>query len=423
MVDTARLQSDIKALHEDAEDLRREALQSLRGHDEQAWTTVPLQVRNTVVAAMQGQSFSGANKLSAQKDMAAILGNLGPLTKSALPQLLALLQNGIHDFVRAAAAAALSNIGKDASPAVGRLVELLETSRPAVSVQIIRALGNIGCADEEVRSALASRWASSVQDQQSKEQAAIALCKLHIQPDDLLCKLTAALMASQHACDRKAAASALGWCDADEIDVVPALLKASLSDMHGEVRETAQSGLDRMGLSREQAIDVCARQLGASVHAEAALTKSGPLAARVLIEALASRQSAVRVKAIRALDCLAEVAVEAIPALTTAAQDKDMDIRLAALKALWSVSKSADLVVPGLIKLLDASTVAKLTDSETRRRFLQTVMEALRRIGPPAMAAVPALTTMTKDSNRHVRESAAITLQKVVPAATGKSAV
>jgi HEAT repeat protein len=410
-------------LNEDAEELRRDALQSLRVHDEQAWTSVPLQVRNSVVAALQGQSFSGANRLSAQKDMAAILGNLGPLTKSAVPQLVALLQNGIHDFVRAAAVAALGNIGKDASPAVGQLIELLATSRPAVSVQIIRTLGNIGCADEEVRSALASRWASPAQDQHSKEQAAIALCKLHIHPDDLLCKLTGALMASQHACDRKAAAAALGWCDAEEIDVVPALLKASLSDMHGEVRETAQLGLDRMGLSREQAIDLCARQLGASVHAEAALTKSGPLAAPVLIEALTSRQTAVRVKAIRALECLGEVAVQAIPALTTAAQDKDMDIRLAALKALWSVSKSADQVVPGLIKLLDTSTVAKLTDSETRRRFLQTVMEALRRIGPSARAAVPALTGMTKDSNRHVRESAALTMQKIVPVVTGKSTV
>jgi superfamily II DNA or RNA helicase len=76
----------------------------------------------------------------------------------------------------------------------------------------------------------------------------------------------------------------------------------------------------------------------------------------------------------------------------------------------------------GLIKLLDAKTVAKIADSETRRQFLQTVMEALRRVEPPATAAVSVLTAMTKDSNRHVRDSAALTLQKIVPAPAGKTA-
>jgi hypothetical protein len=316
----------------------------------------------------------------------------------------------------------LGDIGKDSAPAIGHLVQLLATSRPALSIQVIRALGNIGIADDEVRSVLLSRWATRLQEQNGKEQVAIALCKLHIHPDNLLCTLTANLMASHHADERKTAAAALAWCDMDEIDVVPALLKASLSDTNGEVRETAQSGLDRMGLSHKQAIDLCARQLGISLYAEAALKKSGSLATAVLIEALASDESMVRVKAMRALECLGEAAADAIPALTKAALDKDLDIRLAALKALWSTSKSEDRVVPELIKLLDANTVARLTDSETRRRFLQTVMEALRRIGPPARAAISALTTMTKDDNRHVRESAAITLQKILPAAVGKSA-
>jgi hypothetical protein len=48
-----------------------------------------------------------------------------------------------------------------------------------------------------------------------------------------------------------------------------------------------------------------------------------------------------------------------------------------------------------------------------RRTFLQTVMEALGRIGPPAKGAVPALTAMAKDANRHVRESALLALAKI----------
>src|SRR5207248_665278 len=140
-----------------------------------------------------------------------------------------------------------------------------------------------------------------------------------------------------------------------------------------DVREAAQAGLDRMGLSHEQAISLCVRQLGVAVHAEAALRKSGQLGAPALIEALASNEHEVRVKAICALEGLGEKGVDAIPALTGLMSDKNMEVRLAALKALWNISKSAEMVVAGLIALLDTRSVTKLMDSETRRRFLQTV--------------------------------------------------
>jgi HEAT repeat protein len=422
MLDIGQVQSDIQALNEGNEDQRRDALQSLRSHDRQAWANVPMAARKSLVAALQGQVSSGAGRQSAQKDIAAILANLGPLTRSALPPLLELLQAGVPDSVRGAAVTAVGDIGKDARPAIGRLVELLASSRPALAVQVIRALGNIGCADDEVRSVLVERWVSPPHGENAREHVAIALCKLHIHANNLLRTLTADLMGAQHASVRRAAAEALAWCGTEEIDVVPSLLKASLSDTNGEVRETAQAGLDRMGLSHEKAVEVCVRQLGMSAHAEGALKKCGALAVPALIGALASDELEIRLKAMRALEFLGELGVDAIPALTSALQDKDLNGRLAALKALWSVSKSADRVVPGFIKLLDPKTVAKFADSETRRQYLQTVMHAVGGIEPPAKAAVPALIILTKDDNRHVRESAARTMQKIAPAAAAKSA-
>jgi len=419
MRDTDRLQSDIQTLKDGAENQRRNALQSLGLHDQKAWATVPLDVKNSLIAALHGQQFKTSNRLSVQKEMATILGNLGPLTKSSVPQLIELLGIGIHDFVRGAAVAALGEIGKDANPAVSRLVQLLATSRPALSLEVIRALGNIGCVNDEVRSVLLGRWASRPQDEHNKEQLATALCKLHIYSDNVLSTLTTALTAGQYAGDRRAAAAALAWCDAEELDVVPALLKANVSDTNAEVRETARSGLAHMGLSHEQAIDLCARRLGDSLYAESALRKCGQSATPALIEALASTELPVRLKALCALEGLGEGAVAAISPVSEALFDKSLDVRLAALKALWSITKSAERVVPGLIALLEAKTVAKLEESETRRRFLQTVMEALRRVEPPATAAVSVLTTMTKDLNRHVRESAIITLQKIVTSAEG----
>src|SRR5260370_12513525 len=167
----------------------------------------------------------------------------------------------------------------------------------------------------------------------------------------------------------------------------------------------AQAGRDQMRLSHEKEIQICARQLGDSSYAEAALRKSGPLAVPALIEGVGSEDPAVRVKAARTLGCLGEAAAAAAPALNKALHDKDLDVRLAAAKGLWNVTKTADGRVPALVGLLETNVAADLEAGETRRRFLQTVMEALSRIGPPATAAVSALSALTKDKNRHIPQS------------------
>ena len=55
-------------------------------------------------------------------------------------------------------------------------------------------------------------------------------------------------------------------------------------------------------------------------------------------------------------------------------------------------------------------------------RYLQTVIEALWRIGPPAKAAVPALTHKAKDKNRLVSETAVSALKEIAPAVAIKVA-
>jgi HEAT repeat protein len=421
MLDIRQLHKDILALDDGDDTLRRQALQSLRHHDEQEWATAPIDVSHSLVKALRDKLLNGRKQPFAQKEVATILGNMGTRSKSALPQLIELLREGVPDPVRQAAVTALGKIGKEARVAVDQLVQLLANSRPALSSQAIHALGSIGCADDGVRSVLVDLWLSPLQLQSGKAQVALALCKLHIAAQNLLGTVTRTLMADQDACLRKAAAEALAWCSKNETDVVPALLTASLSDTNEEVREMAQAGLDQMRLSHEKAIRLCCRQLGDSSYAEAALRKSGQLAVPALIEALGTEEPAIRVKAARTLGCLGELATAAAPALTTALRDKDLDVRLAAVKALWNITKTADVVVPALVDLLKVKRAADLEAAETRRRFLQTVMEALRRIGPPATAAVSALTAMTKDNNRHIRESALNALQKIAPTVANKA--
>jgi HEAT repeat protein len=175
-----------------------------------------------------------------------------------------------------------------------------------------------------------------------------------------------------------------------------------------------------MRLSHEEAIEVCFEQLRDSTHAEDALRKSGRLAVPTLISALAAREIAIRLKAARILGCLGEEAAAAAPALTAAVQDKDLDVRLAAAKGLWNVTRTAEVVVPAFVDLLEQARVSGRVGGEVRRRYLQTVMEALSRIGPPATAAVPALTAVAKESDRNLRESALSALQAVAPAVATK---
>jgi HEAT repeat protein len=420
MLDLRQLHKHILALDDGDDTLRRQALQSLRDHDEQEWATAPMEVSDALVKVLQGQLLNGMKQPLAQKEVATILGNMGPRSKPALPQLIELLHEDVPGSLREAAVTALGKIGKEASVAVDQLVQLVANSRPALSVQAVRALGNIGCADDGVRSVLVNLWLSPLQPQSGKAQVAIALCRLHISAHNLFGTLTRTLVEHQDADLRKAAAEALAWCSKDDTDVVPALLTASLSDTKEAVRQMAQAGLDHMRLSHEKAIRLCSRQLGDSCYAEGALRKSGQLAVPALIEALGAEEPAIRVKAARTLGCLGEAGAEAAPALTTALHDNDPDVRLAAAKGLWNTTKTADVVVPALVDLLKAKG-ADLEAGEARRRFLQTVMEALGRIGPPATAAVSALTAMAKDNNRHLRETALTTLQKIAPAVANKT--
>jgi len=196
---------------------------------------------------------------------------------------------------------------------------------------------------------------------------------------------------------------------------VPALLTAALKDKDEEVRQVAEASLAQLRLSHDQAVRVCSKQLQGSCLAESALRNSGQVAVPALVEALGTDESTVREKAARILGGIGELAAEAVPALTTAVQDKDPAVRLAVAKSLWNITNNADVAVPALVDLLEEKGAVTTEAGETRRRFLQTVMEALGRIGPPATAAVSALEAKAKDKNRHVSECALRALRNIAP--------
>ena len=244
-------------------------------------------------------------------------------------------------------------------------------------------------------------------------EVALALCKLGIEAAGLLQILTHTLVTSREMPHRKVAAQALAWCGKTAPDVAPALLTAALKEKDDDVRQTAEASLLQLGLSHEKAIQLCARQLKDSAIAEPALKLSGLLAVPCLLEALGATEPNIREKAVRILGSLGEVAVGAVPKITSVLHDSNLEVRLAAAKSLWNITKKAELAVPALVALLRHKQTFADDSGETRRRFLQTVMEALQRIGPAAKASIPALNEKAKDENRFVSESARAALKEI----------
>jgi len=427
MLEHGQLRRQIQALNSGDEPLRREAIHALKQHEKTEWEAVPVEITRPLVESLRKQlpksQENGAKPPLFRQEVVTILGNIGRRSEPALPQLVDLLSDGVPDGIREAAATALGRIGKEARVGVDQLIQILHSScRIALADRVARALGDIGCADHRVRGALTNLWLFPVHSQSNQMQIAIALCKLKIDARGLLKYLTATLVGSRDTSLRKSAAEALAWCSKNDVDVVPALT-AALYDDDEEVRKLAEAGLGQMRLTQAKAIHLCAQQLKESAQAETALRRSGQLAVPALIEALESKEPLSREKAARTLGSIGELAVEASPALTTVLQDKQLEVRLAAAKGLWNISKNADAVVPVLADLLGGKGPPNAATSDARRNFFQSVVEALCRIGPPAKAAIPALTRKTKDENRLIRESAQRALREIGPATAKKASV
>ena len=387
MLDLQQMHQHILAWDSGNDASRRRTLQSLKNLEEKDWAGVPVKEVHALVESLRQHLQSDIRQAFMRQEVVTILGNIGRRSEPTVPILIELLDEGNPDGIREAAATGLAKIGAEGK-----------------------------AADLKVRAALIKLWLSPGNTQSSLVRIGKTLCKLRIDATGLVRFLTSILAANPETSLRTAAAEALAWCNKNEPDVVPALLSAALNDRHEEVRQRAQASLDQLRLPHKKAIQLCVKQLNESPYAEMALRKSGQVAVPALIGALRGQEPGTREKAVRILSSLGELAAAAVPALINTLHDRDFELRLAAAKSLWNITKKADVVVPVLVALLEKDWAALQVADETRRRFLQTVMEALQRIGPPADAAVSALTVKAKDKNRLVSESAVRALNVIAPA-------
>lgn len=395
---------------------RRQAMLELKSFDEPSWAAVPAKVIASVIEALGGQLHAEDRGPLVRQEVTAILSKIGHRAEPAVPLLMELLAEGNPDAVRESAAATLAKIGPGAAAAVEPLVALFTHSRSSVALQAIRAIGDIGSSEASVESALNSLWNSTTASRAVIVETGIALSKLKIRTHNKVKFLANVLSASPEAPLRIGACEGLSYCGKDEVDVVPALLAAALNDRDDRVKEVAQAALKRLELDTAGAIAICVKQLKHAGLSETALKHSGPAAIGGLVNALASADPTTREKAARILGSLGEAGVEAVPALTKALRHSDADFRLAAAKCLWNITKNADLVTNVLVDLLYVKRTGEDAGEDAHRRYLQTVIEAIWRIGPAAQDAVPALLEMSKHRNRLVADSAKNALKEIAPA-------
>jgi HEAT repeat protein len=416
MLDQGQLRSQIQDFQGTDAAVRRQAVQVLKQYERQDWDAAPQGMVDGFVQAIQHELLHGVRRAMLRQSLLKILGNIGPASAPAVQPLVGLLQESTSDALREEVVIALGKIGAKAKSAAPLLFKMLPGCRALLAVQVILALNGIVGSDPKAGAALIELWLAPDHSSDSRMQVALALCKLGLEAKGLLPFLTHILASKQQSSIQQLAAEGLGWRSQNEVEVIPLLLLSALQDADEKLRQIAENSLKRLGLSHENAVALCAGQLKDSRHAEAALQKSGLLAVSVLIQALAGRKSPHREKIARILGHLGELAAPAVPALTLTLGDKNPHVRLAVAKSLWNITRNAGLTVPVLIDLLETSPCSSIESADARRQFLQTIIEALGRIGPAARAAIPALKKKVKDGNRLVSESAICALTVIAPA-------
>jgi HEAT repeat protein len=160
----------------------------------------------------------------------------------------------------------------------------------------------------------------------------------------------------------------------------------------------------------------------------AARGESAAEAVQPLTQLLSDKSPVIRAHAAFALGHIGNPAKPAAAALTALAKDEDQNVRRQAVQAIVAIRPGPQVMVPLMIKLLEDS------DPGLQVRILHAVSEAgeaavpglieglknpraaywaclvLREIGPPAKAAVPALTSALQDKRPEVRREATLAL-------------
>lgn len=385
---------------------------------------------------------------------AEILGKIGSVAQSSIPQLIKALSDN-HELVRSKAVEALGNMGEVARSVVPNLVYMLLDPQTGVRIKVIEALGKIGQIDESTVSILFKRLSN--RDWVIRGRTAVAL----------------------------------GQAKSLDSTTILGLIQAC-TDRYFYVSSEAEKSLDIINpewhstLIAQSAIPFLIRKLSTKYSSARNATieiliKIGHTATKDLLPEMKSRKRKVRRAVAQILEKIAKGNLKAIPALAPALADAHDDVRQAAAVALeqihrhWHTTHEAQKAIPSLVeKLVDVHitshdlaiellkkinpqwyTVPQVKEavptlanalshpypririsageilcrlgvlssaavptliralSDRYNGVRKAAAEALGAIGNPAMSAIPALTALQSDDSLIVRRIASESLQKI----------
>ena len=217
---------------------------------------------------------------------------------------------------------------------------------------------------------------------------------------------------TEDATARMKAANTLGFMRGSAADAVPALV-AALEDGYEPVRRNAIYALGAIG---EPAVEPLVDALAAEKEAfdmepilhicDAAhgLGAIGVSAVPALMTALEDEHENVRASAAYALAEIGPVAAEAVDGLITLLTDESEEVRRHATSALGMIKEPVSKTVPALVRVL-------ADREDTDLAFFAA--QALTRIGPDAVEAIPALQEALVSESAYVRGFSSEALSRI----------
>ncbi len=359
------------------------------------------------------------------------LGSMGRGARKAVPSLNELLKKSRDSGERLILAQALWRIERDGEEIVPVLLDLLKERDVRLRLATVEVLGEMGSAARLAVPTLREVHGEAIDElrraiEQAQEQIGTAT------KDDLDDLLKA--ISSKKPSYRLAAAQALLPLAADAGDAVAALVEA-LKVHDPEFRLAVVAVLGAVGEKAGEATPALVELLAVKdVEFQAAVLEAlaaiGPAALKavpVLIRSLKSEEHLLRANAAFALGSIGREPTNAakleqqrtrdalkealLPLKDAALHDKDIDVRLYAAQALYSLTRQTDPTVNVLKTCLNEK------DSIGIR---VAAAEALADIGPRCRDAdkeiVPLLVKLWKTDREEVRRAAFEALKKIAPA-------
>ena len=297
------------------------------------------------------------------------------------------------------AIAALVKMGSAAVPAVPALAKVLDDADAEVRRGAIELLGSLRSAAAPAAPALAKRLADD--EPKLRYRAAQALGKIGPGAAPAVDALAKALKDSNPIV-RTCSAEALAAIGANAKSAGPALVGA-LKDDVPNARLAVAIACVKVG-SPAPAVAVLAEFLNGGsprVGAAQALAEIGPAAkpaVPALVKALKARNEKVREHSALALGAIGPTAAaEAVGPLAAALTDEQIDVRVAAAKALARMGPKAADVIPDLVRAL----------RKAQDRVRLAAAEALKALGPKAAPAAADLVEALMDNHPPVGPVAA----------------